>query len=440
MILCSLFGCIDGITDSGERILCILDGICPRCLRLVRGGLCIGSFLLCIVRGGIRTVRGGLCIAGSVDHLLRLICCRGDRSLCSLCILNESRGMSRRLSCVACCRPGILCCLSCRLCRRFHAAAELIYSTDKLVHAGAHSSCPFREFPCGNCKICIAFCTAVFRQEQAGCKLVNTAHISGNTILFIRKLSGTVLKILHFFLCGIEAAAGCSDAAGIGTDAVCKDLEACLHALDAASKGLVTAGSRTVYELCNTVIEGLIIVCQLLCAVRQGLHAVVYLVHAVGIFLDTVSELFRAVIKIFRAIFCFPDTVNQFLGAVCQIITVLLEIRDLFVHLIEGIFVIFVKFRLIVVFHFKNIGKDHGHAVAHLEVFDVHGDFDTVGNVQIIDSVERLLFVIGVNLIDNVFGLCTDCVQAVLQTREGHADDHGILTFGDNRSIVDFDI
>ena len=101
---------------------------------------------------------------------------------------------------------------------------------------------------------------------------------------------------------------------------------------------------------------------------------------------------------------------------------------------------IFVKFRLIVVFHFKNIGKDHGHAVAHLEVFDIHGDFDTVGNVQIIDSVERLLLVIGVNLVDNVFGLLPGCVEAVLQAGEGHADDHGILAFGDNRPIVDLDI
>ena len=99
-----------------------------------------------------------------------------------------------------------------------------------------------------------------------------------------------------------------------------------------------------------------------------------------------------------------------------------------------------IKILLVLFIHLKDVGKNHGQAGAHLEVFGIHRDLDTAGNIQIIDPVEGLLLVFVVKLVDNVLGLCADGLQAVLQPRKCHAYDHCVLSFRDDRAVVDLDI
>ena len=103
---------------------------------------------------------------------------------------------------------------------------------------------------------------------------------------------------------------------------------------------------------------------------------------------------------------------------------------------------ILVKIPFILLVHGKEVGKDHCHAGAHLEISSVHRDLDTSGDIDLIDPVLGILDILLVipHLFNDVLGLAADCVQTLLQTRKSHSHDDRVFALRDHRTVVNIDI
>ena len=101
---------------------------------------------------------------------------------------------------------------------------------------------------------------------------------------------------------------------------------------------------------------------------------------------------------------------------------------------------VLVKILLVLFVHLEQIGENHCEAGAHLEILGIHRNLDASGNIQIVNFVKLLLLVIVIDFVDDSLRLVPRCIQAFLQSRKSHTDDHGVLALCDDRAVVYLDI
>ena len=158
------------------------------------------------------------------------------------------------------------------------------------------------------------------------------------------------------------------------------------------------------------------------------------LCNAICVLLDAVRELSCSIGELIAAICRLVNTIGKFACAVRKVASILLELRDLVIHIFQNAFVFL--FNLLVII--EEAGEYHCHAGAHLEVCGIQCDLDRIRDFQVVQFVLGLLA--GLCLIEQMLCIVLCALQAVREARESHADDNRVLALGNDRSIVDGDV